>query len=214
MTLQLGTLDQSLPGGIFSQPVTAFSHQKYAHQSHPLEKSSDDTTIESEAEQETPQIIKSKITKTRVPDEIDKQREEIPIYEDYLPDLEGAVKIEVKKYYKKQQSKKHQYKKRKRTISSSSSSSSSSTSSSSSSNITSDQNNSSIEDNIPLVEKKAEKLPIEKHNNDMAGKSKKQKSKSDTKVDSSSTKAKKPKKSPKKAVGKKISQKEKKNYLR
>ena len=214
MTLQLGTLDQSLPGGIFSQPVTAFSHQKYAHQSHPLEKSSDDTTIESEAEQETPQIIKSKITKTRVPDEIDKQREEIPIYEDYLPDLEGAVKIEVKKYYKKQQSKKHQYKKRKRTISSSSSSSSSSTSSSSSSNITSDQNNSSIEDNIPLVEKKAEKLPIEKPNNDMAGKSKKQKSKSDTKVDSSSTKSKKTKKSPKKAVGKKISQKEKKNYLR
>ena len=63
MTLQLGTNDQSLPGGVYNLPVTAYSHQQYAKQTSEIDNISEVSEIESESEieQANSEIVTKKL---------------------------------------------------------------------------------------------------------------------------------------------------------
>ena len=110
MTLQLGTLDQSLPGGLFNIPVTAYSHQKFVQEK--IDSNSEESEIEQEQEKEQQAEIVVNKAKTKKPEKKELVKtSEIPIYEDYLPDIEGSVKLEIEKYFKQiTQKKKRTYK--------------------------------------------------------------------------------------------------------
>ena len=108
MTLQLGTIDQSLPGGVYSLPVIPFSQ----HKQIAIEQS-DESSIESEIEPEPIKDVSATIAASNKKSNLksggirkkgkrsEREVQGDPIYEDYLPDIEGSIKANVKKYLKK-----------------------------------------------------------------------------------------------------------------